>query len=153
MTLVNLKVDLQLFVMAFGRDEIRSEEMGKWYFDTATGKVDFVEDEDPDAEPGETDQFTPRREEIRAAPERFLELPTWEHGQHHALLQEFLESPWTEDESARSDAECAYDGHIGAWKEEVGGLVADEYQDFVNSRVKEAGEKFLQDYGIMPEWT
>lgn len=37
-------------------------------------------------------------EKINASPERYLEIPDRDHGEHHDILQDFLSSNWTDDE-------------------------------------------------------
>lgn len=82
-------------------------------------------------------------EKIKASPERYLEIPDRDHGEHHDILQDFLSSNWTDDEELWTRARQAYSGSIGRWKQEVEKQdVVHSYYEFRDRKVKELAEEF-----------
>jgi hypothetical protein len=93
------------------------------------------------------------RQRITGTPDRFLEIPGLDHGDHHDILREFLASNWTEDEGARTSARAAYSGSIGRWKKSLGDDSAiHAYYDFRDRRTKDMAADFLRENGIEPLW-
>jgi hypothetical protein len=91
---------------------------------------------------------------VLADPERYLEIPGLDHGQHHRILLDFLFSDWTGDEALRREVEACYAGSIGRWKKAVRNRdIVHAYYDFRDRRVAELAEEFLRDHGIEPDWT
>ncbi len=96
-----LSIDQGLFVMAFECDADYDVEWSlNAYLDLDTGTVEWVYDEDEDAEMyglGAADNRT-QRERVETEPDRFLLIPGLSHSEHHEILQEFLASDWIDDE-------------------------------------------------------
>ena len=59
------------------------------------------------------------RERVAAEPERYLEIPGRDHGEHHEILLQFLRSDWTDNDACKQRAAEAYFGSIGEWKRDV----------------------------------
>ena len=90
-----------LFMMAFERDvdyhDIASQQT---YLDRSTGDVIWVYETDEDAymETGiPADGNRQERERIAGNPNRYLEIPSLDQGDHHEILKAFLRSDWTDD--------------------------------------------------------
>ncbi len=93
------------------------------------------------------------RQRVADFPDRYVRLPGLDHGDHHKILREFLDSDWTDDDDARLKAREAYFGSIGGWKK----AVADEgvvyaYYVFRDQAIKNMAEQFLHEKGVEPEW-
>ena len=93
------------------------------------------------------------RERVAAEPVRYLKIPGLDHGQHHEILRQFLQSDWTPDDARRRRAREAYFGSIGAWKKEVRDEEAvDTFRDFRGAEITKRAEEFLRENRIDPEW-
>ena len=149
-------IDELMFIEAFQRDEDFEEYPQNTYLDLETGEVAwvFVEDEDAEMYAGiDPEENAALRTQIDRHPERYLEIPGLDHGEHHAILRDFLNSNWTDDEELWSLAQNAYSGSIGRWKEEVDNPDAVyAYYDFRDLRIKEMAEEFLRENDIQPVW-
>ena len=92
-------------------------------------------------------------EKINASPEKYLEIPDRDHGEHHDILQDFLSSNWADEEELWTRARQAYSGSIDRWKQEVDKQdVVHAYYEFRDRKVKELAEEFLLEHGIRPAW-
>ena len=86
-------------------------------------------------------------------PDHYLEIPGLDHGDHHDILKAFLRSDWTDNEERSRNAEMAYFGSIGGWKESVNDEEAvHRFYDFREQKITILAEEFLQEYGISPIW-
>ena len=90
-----------MFIDAFERDEVFTDPYFQIAFlDLETGDVIWIFEEDDDAEMYagiDPEENAALRTEIDTYPERYLEIPGRDHGEHHDILREFLNSNWTED--------------------------------------------------------
>jgi hypothetical protein len=146
-----------MFVDAFERDvDFHLEYPQSAYLDLETGEVVWVFEEDEDAEMAagiEPEENQAVRERIDASPERYLEIPGRNHGEHHDILREFLNSGWTDDNELKSMAQQAYTGSIGRWKQTVDNRdVVHAYYDFRESFIEQMAEEFLHEHDIEPLW-
>ncbi len=153
-----LAIDRGDFVPAFERDVDYDSVTSQFtYLDRQTGEVIWVYERDDDAEMEVGIPAAENREvrlRIEAAPERHLEIPGLDHGEHHDILRAFLKSDWTDDEAAWDNAWNAYSGSIGRWKRTVRGERAiDAFHDFQERKTAEMAEDFLRAHGIDPDWT
>ena len=90
---------------------------------------------------------------VAAEPERYLEIPGLDHGEHHEILRRFLRSDWTGDDARCRRADEAYSGSIGRWKRDVGDEGAvHAFHAFQEERIVELAEEFLRKNTIVPEW-
>jgi hypothetical protein len=152
-----LAIDQPLFTMAFGRDVDYHDVYSQLtYLDTVTGEVIWIYEQDDDAEmeagidPEENRQD---RERVANGPDRYLEIPGLEHGDHHDILKKFLRSQWTEEEERRRNAETAYFGSIGGWKKAVDDQEAIyAFYAFQDDAVIALAEEYLLEHGIIPIW-
>ena len=151
-----LIVEELMFIEAFERDEVFSDPYSQSaYLDLETGEVIRVFEEDDDAEMSGIDpeENAALRSQIDTYPDRYLQIPGRDHGEHHAILRDFLDSDWTDDEELWTQARNAYSGSIGGWKEEVDNHnVVHAYYDFRDQRIKELTQEFFRDNDIQPIW-
>jgi hypothetical protein len=152
-----LSIDRSLFTMAFGRDvDYDSVHPQVAWLDRRTGDVIWVYENDDDAcmdagIPAEENRKD--RERIAAEPGRHLEIPGLDHGDHHDILKAFLRSDWCDDEVRVRQAEAAYFGSIGGWKENVNDQDAvHAFFDFQDQRILMLAEIYLLENGIIPQW-
>ena len=153
-----VRIDQVMFSMAFDRDvDFEDAYPVSTYLDLDSGEVMWVYENDDDAfadggVPAE--ENCAARERVTAAPERYLEIPGLEHGEHHDLLQQFLRSDWTDDPEQHARAVRAYSDSIGRWKRSVGDETAiHSFYEFVERRTQELAEAHLREHGVEPEWT
>ena len=152
-----LAIDQGLFMMAFGRDIDYHDTVAQLIFlDRHTGEILWLYELDDDAymEAGiPADNNRQERERVAVEPDRYLEIPGLDHGDHHDILKAFLRSDWTDDEEQSRNAEMAYFGSIGAWKKNVNDHdVVHTFYDFRDQRITMLAEEFLQENGIAPIW-
>ena len=153
-----VRIDECLFLAVFG-GEFDSQDIypQSVQLDLETGELLWVYDEDQDAEmmtgiPPEENAAVRRR--VDACPERYLEVPEPDHGEHHEILREFLYSDWTDDADVRRRAQRAYSGSIGKWKRAVNDeAVVHAYHDFCERAIKDRAEEFLREHGVEAQWT
>ncbi len=152
-----LIIDQGLFAMAFERDVDYDEQYSlNAYLDLETGDVEWLYDEDHDAEMYGLTAADNRMQwkRIEAEPNRFLLIPGLSHSEHHEILQKFLTSDWTDDEDLRQTAHAAYFGSIGGWKKTVNNEdVVRAYFESRDQQIIEFAERFLLENGIEPDWT
>lgn len=93
------------------------------YLDLESGEVILVWESDEEFE--STTNAVPEEnrrnaEAVEANPDRYAELPELDSFDANEMLQEFLDSSWTDDAKLRSRARDAYRGSIGRWKKAIG---------------------------------
>ena len=152
-----LAIDRSLFLMAFGRDvDYHDMVPQRTWLDRSTGDVLWFYESDEDAffEGGiPAGENREERERVEAEPERYLEIPGLEHGEHHGILREFLGSDWTGDEARLRHADAAYSGSIGRWIRDVGDEGAIRaFREYQETQIAAMAEGFLRENGIVPEW-
>ena len=92
-------------------------------------------------------------ERVDAYPERYIEIAGLTHGEHHRILREFLYSNWTDDKGLMTEAQQAYSGSIGRWKEAINRRdVEHAYYEFRERKIMEMAEEFLHEHNIDPLW-
>jgi hypothetical protein len=152
-----LEIDEMLFRQAFDRDVDFHDAFPQChYLNVETGEIILAYEDDEDAfmdigMPPYENQAN--RELIAASPDRYLEIPGLNHGDHHDILLEFLDSDWTEDEETKNIARDAYYGSIGGWKKSLDDeSILHAFYDFRDNRTKQMAEEFLRKHGIYPNW-
>ncbi len=152
-----LKIDEMLFRRAFDRDADFHDAFPRSpYLNMETGEILWAYEDDEDAymdigvSPYDNQAI---RNLIAASPDRYIEIPRLAHGDHHDILQEFLDSDWTEDEETKNIARNAYFGSIGGWKKSLDDdSIIHAFYDFRDHRTKQMAEEFLRKHGIDPQW-
>jgi hypothetical protein len=126
------------------------------YLDLESGEIIWVYEEDEDAyvESGiSKEENLEMRERIEAASDRYLEIPGLSHSDHHEILQEFLNSDWTDDEETWRKARDAYFGSIGGWKKSLKDeRILYAFYDYRDRKTKKMADEFLREHGVDPEW-
>ena len=144
---------------AFKEDKDYELHPKLWYLDLSTGGVTFVCERDEDARlhlglPPEENRE--KRLLVESDPDRFVLIPGLSHGDHHAILLDFLSSDWTDGEESRTRAKHAYSGSISRWKKTVRQHYDEEteyaYYDYRDDRTDEMIDEFLRQNGIEPEY-
>ncbi len=150
-------INKDAFIMAFGRDTDYHDTIPQTaYLDLETGNTTWVFERDSDAFMDAGIPVNCNREEremVEATPNRFLEVPGFDHGKHHEILREFLDSDWTDDEELRLTISSAYTGSIGGWKKAIDDEgIFYNFCDYRERVTKQMAEEFLREHGIEPEW-
>ena len=152
-----LPIDRGFFEMAFERDVDYAEYPDHAILDRETGELIWFYEADEAAYSAaglDPEENRATREQVEAAPARYLEIPGLDHGEHHDILRAFLKSDWTGDEGLWRRTYDLYTGSIGRWKKALRDpRVLDAYDAFRNRRIAERAEDFLREHGIDPEWT
>ena len=98
-----LAIDRSMFEMAMesDRDAAYGDAQAIPYLDRETGEIHWVYEDDADAEsivniPAEENRVI--REAVEAAPDRYLEVPGVDHGDHHDIPRAFLRDNGIEPE-------------------------------------------------------
>ena len=152
-----LRIDEGIFQHEFGRDLDYHTGASDFscYLDSDSGEVVWVfhEDEEFASTFGlSEEENAERRRLVSSHPDLFIEIPGFDHGQHHEILRAFLSSEWTDDEETRGKVQDAYDGSIGRWLEAVEEDVQSAFQDFSGREIERRAEEFLRQRGIEPQW-
>ena len=99
---------------AFGRDvDFHDNYPQSVYLDLQRGDLLWLYDDDEDAcaEAGiSPEDNAADLQLVSSFPDRHLEIPGLDHGDHHEILRECLDSDWTDDDDARLKAREAYFG-------------------------------------------
>ena len=117
-TPIKLLINEVVFLMAFGRDkDFHDTSPQSVYLDLDTGEILWLYEDDEGAESAGVppQESAALRQRVATSPNRHLEIPGLDHGDHHAILREFLRSDWTDDDDARHRVSQAYFGSIGGW--------------------------------------
>jgi len=112
----------------------------------------YEKDEDAEGQGIPAEENRAMHDRIEAAPDQDLKIPGLHHGDHHKILQEFLDSDWTDDKETWSNAQNAYTGSIGRWKNSVEDEVVYAFYGFRESKLNQMAKEFLREHGIEPQW-
>ena len=150
-------IDQAMFSIAFDRDvDFEDVYPIHTYLDLESGDVVWIYENDDDAymEAGiSPEENRTTRDQVDALPNRYLEIPGLDHGDHHEILREFLDSDWTEDLEEHARARNAYFGSIGGWKKSVGNeSIVHSFNDYRDRKTLQLAEEFLREHGIDPTW-
>ena len=150
-------IDQAMFSMAFDRDvDFHDVYPISTYLNLESGDVVWIYENDDDAymEAGiSPEENGATRDRVKALPNRYLEIPGLDHGDHHEILREFLDSDWTEDLEKHAKARSAYFGSIGGWKKSVGNeSIVHSFNDYRDRKTQQLAEAFLREHGIEPAW-
>ena len=150
-------IDQAMFSMAFDRDvDFEDVYPISTYLDLESGDVVWIYENDDDAymEAGiSPEENRTTRDRVNALPNRYLEIPGLDHGDHHEILREFLDSDWTADLEDQARARIAYSGSIGGWKKSVNddGIIHAFYA-YRERKAQQFAEELLREHGVEPEW-
>ena len=156
--LKQLKIYWALFMHAFGRDypfqtDFENEQS---YLDIQTGEILSCYESDHYAkfEAGVSSHENKSiRLRVTNLPDRYLQIPPTDHGEHHRILQDFIKSDWTDNEQKKEHALSSYHKSIGYWIKEVKDeSIVQAYFEYREKAVEKNAEKFLNINGIDPLW-
>jgi len=152
-----LPIDECLFLMAYGRDvDFHDAYPQSVQLDLETGDLLWLYDDDEHAqmEAGmPPEENAARRQLVATSPDRYLRIPGLGHGDHHVILQEFVDTTWTDDEVAQRRARQAYFGSIGGWIQAVDDDKAIQaYYEFREQEIESKAQQFLHEHGIEAQW-
>ena len=157
MDLKRLKIDQELFNMAFCRDVDFHDICETYtYLDLNSGEIIWVYADDESAYINygvEIEDNQDLRKKIKKYSDHYLIIPGLDHGDHHEILKEFINSDWIDDENSKLNARNAYFGSIGGWLKNVSdddAILA--YNAFRDEKHEQLMEKYLIDSGIDPRW-
>lgn len=154
---MTIKIDQVVFMMTFAADagfhaELEGHET---YLQRSSGDlIDTLTDVDDVAmNYGESavEDFRDGTELVNEHPERYLLIESMSHGEHHSVLQDFLETKWTKDQASRDHARDVYYPRksIGFWLKNVGDQRAiDSYFAFKTEEHIRLAEKYLRENGV-----
>ena len=88
---------------------------------------------------------------VKAHPDQYLEIESMSHGAHHRIMQNFLESDWTNDKE-RIERVCNVyypRKSIGYWLKNVeDDKACDAYFAYRDAQITCLAEEFLRDNGV-----
>ena len=152
-----ISIDYMMFEMAFNPNSGDCTHEQTAYLDKCCGEILWIHENDADAEfngfSAEDNRLM--REEVAADPADYLEIPEISQKRHHAILQEFLDSDWSQDAVLQDAARIAYakKPFIGAWIKAVDTDTERAYQNFRYEKIQQLAEIWLNSKGISFSWT
>ena len=148
-----LKIDQMLFLMAFGQDEdYQYDEEWTYYLNNQTGELLFIDKKQLDNDTANGRQNRENKDIVNKNPGDFLEIPGKSHGECHEMLQDFIGSEWTRDESKLDRAAESYDNSIGRWMNRVDEETKHAFDDYKCDSLTKEAEEFLKENGIEVGW-
>jgi hypothetical protein len=100
------------------------------------------------------DEMFGGKEMIDENPEKYLRIPTMSHGDHHAVIRDFLESDWTINTELKDrirDVDYPRKS-IDAWLKEVRASAAEKYFEYRSAATEACAEKFFRENGVEFKW-
>lgn len=164
MTKHTITIDWTLFHLAFDVDEqFHNPYFIDRYLDKSNGEIIFIYEDDDTAtmDGGDAIENKKMRDLLKENPDNYLEIVGRSHGESHEILQEFLESSWTDDEELRIQVLSHYHKSIGFWMKEVRkdsdlGMhpetIIEAYQKYERDTIEQAKDTFLTQNGIKYKW-
>lgn len=120
-----------------------------YWFDTQTGKLLWISEEDAAGMNEET------RERIEAEPERYQEVPPLTHAEHHETFQAWLDvSPFVDDEVREACITTSIGGFFDTYDERIGSNreVRHRWEDYHRKVLRERAATWLRQLGVEVEW-
>ena len=150
-----LRIDGSIFDAIFERDLDLQVCPFEAYLHLETGEILLVYESDDDANgwfgiPEEENQKA--QQTVEDAPDQYLEIPGFSHGEHHELLRAFFDSDWTKNENEKKKVREAYTGSIGDWKASVPDPIVWSWHNFMYETMVQKTAEFLHENDIEPEW-
>jgi len=155
---MKLKIDKSLFRLAFERDiDFHDCYLQHAYLDLSNADIVWVMENDEHAEIDwgvSKEENKEKRNAIASEPDRYIRIPGRSHGEHHGILQSFLNSDWTDNQNLRNFARNAYFGSIGGWREAIGydQEIIDAYENYKDTEIKRRINEFLDGHGLIVDW-
>jgi hypothetical protein len=150
------------FLQAFGSDsDYHPLAMSTdAYLDRKSGAIRYavIGELDPSirCEYGEdyVDEILEDTHDVNANPDNFVRLPPMSHGEHHAIMQDFLESNWTVDAEQKTKVQDVYYPRksIGYWIKNVSPDIAEKFFRHKEAEIQRRAEQFLRDNDVDFEW-
>lgn len=164
MTKHTITIDWAQFNLAFDIDEqYHNPYFIDRYLNKNSGEILFIYEDDSAAamDGGDALENKKMRDLLKEDPDDYLEIVGRSHGGSHEILQEFLESPWTDDKKLKLDVISLYHGSIGGWIENVRKdsdlekdpeTIIEAYQKYKNDTIEREKDTFLKRNGIKYKW-
>lgn len=164
MTKRAITIDWTLFHQAFDVDEqFHNPYFIDRYLDKNSGEILFIYEDDSAAamDGGDALENKKMRDLLKENPDDYLEIVGRSHGESHEILQEFLESSWTDNEELRIQVLSHYHKSIGFWMKEVRKdkelgtdpeTIIEAYQKYNSDIIEHKKDKFLKENGIKYKW-
>mgnify|MGYP007073201389 CR=1 FL=1 len=128
--------DFDLATIHFSQDSYNQNSLSnRLFIDKVTGEIEWHMPEGGAEFCLSEDELSEREENA----ERYVEIAPRGHGEHHEILQQFLESDWTDDEALKDRASATY----GCPKKSIGGWLNNADTP---SEARAAFESYKYDY-------
>ena len=164
MTKPTIIIDWARFNMAFDIDEqYHNPYFIDRYLDKISGEILFIYEDDSAAamDGGDALENKKMRDLVKENPDDYLEIVGRSHGESHEILQEFLESSWTDDKKLKLDVISLYHGSIGGWIKNVRKdidlekdpeTIIEAYKKYKSDTIERDKDTFLKQNGIKYKW-
>lgn len=155
--LQRLTIDKWDFAMEFETDS-ENDDFGyaySSYLDRSTAEIlrVFLSDESAlDAADIPEEENRELRERTEANAERYLRIENLTLEDNTEMIEEFLNSNWTDNADLWQETYDAYNGSIGRWKKRVSQSTIRAFKEFEHQYVVVIAERFLRENGIEPVW-
>lgn len=154
---VTIKIDQAILMMTFAADaDFHHSLAGQTtYLDKISGAIVFVTD-NPETVAMEigavaANELATNSKLVQRSPDQYVKIPSMTHREHHQVLQDFLDSSWTDDIKKHTDAVVKYGMRrsIGHWLANVDDeLAVQEYYNFKTEENIRLAEQFLRQHGL-----
>jgi hypothetical protein len=147
-------INEDVFFTGFGRDMGADAYPRNFYLDLESGNIIIVWDKDDHSscEGQPEDANRANRASVAASPKRYVLMPGCTHGQHHKILQAFLDSDWTDDEHRKAAASAMYNNSIGSWVRDVNEDTLEGFRDFRTQAIGTMATAFFKEHSINFKW-
>ena len=164
MTKPTITIDWALFNMAFNIDEQFQDPYDiDRYLDKKSGGIIFIYEDDDNAEMegGDALENKEMKRLVKENPDDYLEIVGRSHSESHEIVQDFLDSSWTDDENLKKYVRGLYNSSIGWWIKTVRNdsdlekecdTIIESYYKFLEDTIEKEKDKFLKRNGIKYKW-
>jgi len=164
MTRPTITIDYTLFNMAFDIDEqFQDPDFIDRYLAKNSGEILFIYREDSNAAScgGDALENKKMKDLIKGNPDDYLEIIGRSHSKSHEILQNFLDSPWTDNENLKNYVKGLYNSSIGWWiktvlndndLEKERNAIVEAYEKYKADTIEREKDTFLKQNGIKYKW-
>lgn len=164
MTKHTIIIDWALFNMAFDIDEqFHNPDFIDRYLDKNSGEILFIYQDDSAATVNGFDALENKkmRNLLKETPGDYLEIIGRSHSESHEILQDFFDSPWTDNENLKNYVRSLYNTSIGRWIKTVQNdsdlekecdIIIEAYMNYKTDRIEREKDTFLKQNDIKYKW-